>query len=49
MKQWFLAITKYADRLENDLSDLDWPEYIKTSQRNWIGKSEGCEFEMKLV
>lgn len=49
MKQWFLAITKYADRLLDDLSDLNWPEYIKTSQRNWIGKSEGCEFDMKLV
>ena len=47
MKQWFLAITKYADKLEKDLSDLNWPEYIKTSQKNWIGKSEGCEFEMK--
>ncbi len=49
MKQWFLAITKYADRLESDLSDLNWPEYIKTSQKNWIGKSEGCEFEMKVA
>jgi leucyl-tRNA synthetase len=36
MKQWFLAITKYADKLENDVSDLNWPEYIKTSQKNWI-------------
>ena len=49
MKQWFLAITKYADKLEEDLSDLNWPEYIKTSQKNWIGKSEGCEFDMKVV
>ncbi len=48
MKQWFLAITKYADKLWNDLSDVNWPEYIKTSQKNWIWRSEGCEFEMKL-
>ncbi len=47
IRQWVLAITKYADRLLKDVDDLDWPEGIKDMQRNWIGKSEGCEFEMK--
>ncbi len=41
MKQWVLKITKYADRLLNDLDDLDWPESLKDMQRNWIGKIEG--------
>lgn len=49
IRQWVLAITKYADRLLADVDDLDWPEGIKDMQRNWIGKSEGCEFEMKLA
>ena len=47
IRQWVLAITKYADRLLKDVDKLDWPESIKEMQRNWIGKSEGCEFEMK--
>lgn len=42
-----LAITKYAERLLSDVDDLDWPEGIKDMQRNWIGKSQGCEFELK--
>lgn len=42
MKQWVLKITEYADRLLEDLDDLDWPENIKELQRNWIGKSEGA-------
>ncbi len=41
MKQWVLKITKYADRLLEDLEDLDWPENLKDMQRNWIGKSSG--------
>lgn len=49
LRQWVLAITKYADRLLNDVDKLDWPEGIKEMQRNWIWKSEGCEFEMKKV
>ena len=49
LRQWVLAITKYADRLLEDVDKLDWPESIKEMQRNWIGKSEGCEFEMKVV
>jgi len=46
IRQWVLAITKYADRLLNDVDKLDWPDSIKQMQRNWIGKSEGCEFEL---
>lgn len=48
MKQWMLRITKYADRLLEDLEDLDWPENIKEMQRNWIGKSEGAEVTFKV-
>ncbi|PFG14309.1 leucine--tRNA ligase [Bacillus sp. es.036] len=43
MKQWVLKITEYADRLLEDLEDLDWSDSIKEMQRNWIGKSEGAE------
>jgi leucyl-tRNA synthetase len=42
MKQWMLKITAYADRLLEDLEDVDWPESIKDMQRNWIGRSEGA-------
>lgn len=49
IRQWVLAITKYADRLLKDVDRLDWPEGIKDMQRNWIGKSEGCEFTLKKV
>ena len=47
MKQWMLKITEYADRLLEDLEDLDWPENIKEMQRNWIGKSVGAEVTFK--
>ena len=47
IRQWVLAITKYADRLLHDVDKLDWSESIKDMQRNWIWKSEWCEFEMK--
>ncbi len=43
MKQWMLKITEYAERLLNDLEELDWSEGIKEMQRNWIGKSTGAE------
>ena len=43
LKQWMLRITKYAQRLIDDLDPLDWPESIKLLQKNWIGKSTGAE------
>ncbi|MBU3668844.1 MAG: leucine--tRNA ligase [Candidatus Taylorbacteria bacterium] len=43
IRQWVIKITKYADRLLKDLDALNWPESIKESQRNWIGRSEGAE------
>ncbi|MFC0473187.1 leucine--tRNA ligase [Halalkalibacter kiskunsagensis] len=48
MKQWMLKITAYADRLLEDLEELDWPESIKDMQRNWIGRSEGAEVTFKV-
>ncbi|TFJ92820.1 leucine--tRNA ligase [Lentibacillus salicampi] len=48
MKQWMLKITDYADRLLDDLEELDWPESIKDMQRNWIGRSEGAEITFNI-
>lgn len=48
MRQWMLRITAYADRLESDLDELDWPENIKDMQKNWIGRSEGAEIEFHI-
>ena len=47
-EQWMLAITKYADRLDKDLDDVNYLEKIKIQQRNWIGKSEGLIFSAKV-
>lgn len=47
-EQWMLAITKYADRLDKDLDKVDYPERVKTQQRNWIGKSEGAEIDFLI-
>ncbi len=43
LEQWYFKITAYADRLLDDLATVDWPDSIKASQRNWIGRSEGVE------
>lgn len=48
--QWFLKITAYADQLLNDLNKLpNWPEQVKTMQRNWIGRSEGVELKFSVA
>ncbi|RKJ48552.1 leucine--tRNA ligase, partial [Butyricicoccus sp. 1XD8-22] len=48
MRQWVLRITKYADRLLDDLEDVEWPESIKDMQRNWIGRSEGAQVKFTV-
>ncbi|BCX15456.1 MAG: leucine--tRNA ligase [Candidatus Parcubacteria bacterium] len=49
LKQWHIKITAYAERLLEDLEELDWPEHIKEMQKNWIGKSEGYEVKFALT
>lgn len=49
MRQWMLKITAFADRLLDDLEEVDWPEGIKAMQRNWIGKSEGAEIDFEIA
>ena len=46
--QWFIKITKYAEELLDSLETLDWPENVKTMQKNWIGKSYGAEIKYRL-
>ncbi|MEZ0324517.1 MAG: leucine--tRNA ligase, partial [Fimbriimonas sp.] len=46
--QWFFKITDYAQRLIDDLETIDWPDGIKNQQRNWIGRSDGVQFSMKI-
>jgi len=48
LRQWLLRITEYAERLLEDLIEVDWPEPIKEMQRNWIGKSIGAEVDFKV-
>ena len=48
MRQWMLKITAYADRLLEDIEDVDWPEGIKEMQRNWIGRSEGADVDFVI-
>ena len=48
MKQWMIRITKYAERLLDDLKSLNWPENIKKLQTNWIGRSEGATVKFKI-
>ncbi|MQS88800.1 leucine--tRNA ligase [Companilactobacillus mishanensis] len=48
MRQWMLKITAYADRLLDDLDDIDWPESIKEMQRNWIGRSIGAQISFPV-
>ncbi|MBR2587188.1 leucine--tRNA ligase [Candidatus Saccharibacteria bacterium] len=49
MKQWFFKITAYADELLSDVDALDWPDKIKTMQKNWIGKSVGAEINFDNI
>ena len=49
LRQWLLRITEYAERLLEDLTEVDWPEPIKEMQRNWIGKSIGAEVDFKVA
>jgi leucyl-tRNA synthetase len=48
LEQWFFRITRYAQQLLDDLEGLDWPERVKVMQRNWIGRSEGVEFDIAV-
>ena len=49
LRQWMLKITEYADRLVDDLDELDWPESVKTMQREWIGRSRGASIRFEAL
>jgi len=49
LEQWFFRITAYAEELLTGVDDLEWPERVKTMQKNWIGRSEGVEFDLPLA
>jgi leucyl-tRNA synthetase len=50
LEQWFFKITDFAERLLNDLSTLnEWPERVRVMQKNWIGRSEGCQFRLQVA
>lgn len=49
MRQWFLRITEFADRMIDSLNNLEWSEAMKEMQRNWIGRSEGAELKFKVA
>jgi leucyl-tRNA synthetase len=49
LEQWFFRITQYAEELLDALDGLDWPERVKTMQRNWIGRSDGAQFRMAVA
>ncbi|MDD3284158.1 MAG: leucine--tRNA ligase [Patescibacteria group bacterium] len=48
LEQWFFRVTKYAEELLSDMDKLDWPEALKTMQRNWIGRSDGAEIDFQI-
>src|SRR5690606_8182039 len=49
LRQWYLRITEYADRLQGDLDTLEWSDAMKEMQTNWIGKSSGAEIKFKIL